>query len=57
MVKRFKQELGEESKVIATGGFAELISKETSSIDIANPDLTLLGLQMIYDMNKPNAAF
>ena len=57
MVKRFKQELGEESKVIATGGFAELISKETSSIDIANADLTLLGLQMVYDMNKPNAAF
>ena len=57
MVKRFKQELGEESKVIATGGFAELISRETSSIDVANPDLTLIGLRMIYDMNQPNVGF
>ena len=51
MVARFKNELGPEAKVIATGGLAELMARETTVFDAVNPDLTLLGLRMIYDLN------
>ncbi len=52
MVARIQQELGEKAKVVATGGYAELIAKETAVIDEVNPDLTLVGLRLIYLMNK-----
>ena len=51
MVKRFKKELDQNAKVIATGGLAPLIASETSVFDDVNLELTLLGLRMIYDMN------
>jgi type III pantothenate kinase len=52
IVARMKQELGGEAKVIATGGYAQSISDETDIIDTVDPDLTLLGLRMIYEMNR-----
>ncbi len=52
LVARIKQELGGKAKVVATGGYAELIAKETRVIDVVNPDLTLIGLRLIYLMNK-----
>lgn len=52
MVARIQQELGERAKVVATGGFAKLIAKETAVIDVVNPNLTLIGLRLIYLMNK-----
>ena len=52
MVARIQQELGEKAKVVATGGFAELMAKETAVIDVVNPDLTLIGLRLVYLMNK-----
>ena len=52
IVARIQQELGEKAKVVATGGFAGLIAKETAVIDEVNPDLTLVGLRLIYLMNK-----
>ena len=52
MVARIQQELGEKAKVVATGGYAELIAKETGVIDVVNPNLTLIGLRLIYLMNK-----
>ena len=52
IVARIQQELGEKAKVVATGGYAELIAKETAVIDEVNPDLTLVGLRLIYLMNK-----
>jgi len=51
MVRRFKDELAEDAKVIATGGLAPLIAGETSVFDAVNADLTLFGLRMIYAMN------
>ena len=54
IVARFKQELGEKTKVIATGGYAGLIASETPIIDAVNPDLVLIGLRLIYLMNKPD---
>ncbi len=53
IVSRIQQELGEKTKVVATGGYAELIANETSVIDTVNPDITLIGLRLIYDMNQP----
>ncbi|MFC1950515.1 type III pantothenate kinase [Chloroflexota bacterium] len=52
IVARIQQELGKKAKVVATGGYAELIAKETRVIDEVNLDLTLIGLRLIYLMNK-----
>ena len=52
MVARIQRELGVRMKVIATGGYSRLIAKETKIIDKVTPDLTLIGLRLIYRMNK-----
>jgi type III pantothenate kinase len=52
MVARIRDELGKKAMVVATGGYAELIANETAVIDKVNPDLTLVGLRLIYEMNK-----
>jgi type III pantothenate kinase len=49
---RIQNELDEKALVVATGGYAELIAKETAVFDIVDPNLTLVGLRLIYDMNK-----
>ena len=51
MVARFRGELGPEMQVIATGGLAELVAKETTCIEIVAPWLTLDGLRLIYKLN------
>ena len=52
MVARFKAELGAETRVIATGGLAEVIARETDIIDMVDPWLTLHGLRIIYELNR-----
>lgn len=52
MVDRFKSEMGGTPRVIATGGFAELISSETTCMDIVAPWLTLEGLRILWEQNK-----
>ncbi len=52
MVARIQNELGQPAKVVATGGFAGLIAGETAVINVVNPNLTLVGLRLIYQMNK-----
>jgi len=52
MIRRIKQELRSEAKVVATGGYAYPLAKEIPEIDIVNPDLSLIGLHLIYEMNK-----
>ena len=52
IVARIQQELGEKARVVATGGYSGLIARETVVIDEVNPDLTLVGLRLIYLMNK-----
>ena len=52
MVIRFDEELGGGSKVVATGGLARLMDKETGIFDAVNPDLTLTGLRIIYELNS-----
>jgi type III pantothenate kinase len=52
MVTRFRSELGSDMKVIATGGLAEIIAKETSVIQVIAPWLTLDGLKIIWNINQ-----
>jgi len=52
MVARFRSELGSEMKVIATGGLAEVVAKETKVIDIIAPWLTLEGLRILWKLNQ-----
>jgi type III pantothenate kinase len=52
MVIRFRAELGSEMKVIATGGLAGLVAKETPVIQVHAPWLTLDGLRIIWELNQ-----
>jgi type III pantothenate kinase len=52
MVARFREELGPDTKVIGTGGLAEVIARETEVLQILAPWLTLDGLRMVYEMNR-----
>ena len=52
MVARIQKELDEKAKVVATGGWAELVARETAVFDVINPNLTLIGLRLIYLMNQ-----
>jgi len=52
MVARFRTELGPDMKVIATGGLAGLVAKETPVIQVHAPWLTLDGLRIIWEINQ-----
>lgn len=56
LVQRFKEELDEYSsaspRVIATGGPASAIVRHCRYIEKLDPDLTLKGLRVLYEMNK-----
>jgi type III pantothenate kinase len=51
MVRRITAELGGTAAVIATGGLASLILDESETIKHHEPDLTLLGLRLVYERN------
>jgi type III pantothenate kinase len=51
MVDRFRNELGDTMKVIATGGHVQRIADQTRVIDHVDPWLTLEGLKLIWEMN------
>ncbi|RPH56824.1 MAG: type III pantothenate kinase [Chloroflexi bacterium] len=52
MVERFRKELGPGMKVIATGGLAEVVARETPVIQHIAPWLTLDGLRIIWELNR-----
>jgi type III pantothenate kinase len=54
MIGRFRDELGSQTRVIGTGGLAEVIAKETKAITILAPWLTLDGLRIIHALNHPH---
>ena len=51
LVSRINKELGGDATVVGTGGLAEIISQEADVFDAVNPDLSLIGLRQIYNMN------
>ncbi len=54
MVARLQAELGGRARVIATGGLADLVARETRVIDTVDPLLMLDGLRIIYALNQPD---
>jgi type III pantothenate kinase len=50
LTERMKREIGAPAKVIATGGLATLFDKHTNAFDAIEPDLTIQGLNLLYEM-------
>ena len=50
LTDRMKRELGRPATVIATGGLASLFDEHTNVFDAIEPDLTIRGLSLLYDM-------
>ncbi|MFA7078718.1 MAG: type III pantothenate kinase [Syntrophomonas sp.] len=52
IINRMKKEIGGTPRVIATGGLAHIIARETTAIDVIDDFLTLEGLRLIYEINR-----
>lgn len=52
LIRRIKAELGPETRVIATGGLANILLPELPSVERVEPYLTLDGLEQIYRLNS-----
>ncbi|MDD2433148.1 MAG: type III pantothenate kinase, partial [Clostridia bacterium] len=53
IIKRIKAEFKEDLFVVATGGRSKFIARESEIINKEDPFLTLVGLKIIYDRNRP----
>ena len=51
LVDRIVAELGEVTAVVATGGLAPIVVPESRRITHHEPDLTLLGLRLVFEKN------
>lgn len=52
IIKKIRKEYKVKFKTIITGGFAKMIYDEIISIGIYEPNLTLKGLKILYDLNE-----
>ena len=53
IVRRMKKEMGwDETKVVATGGYARMVARESKTIDKIDHFLTLTGLRVLYERNS-----
>lgn len=55
IVTRVCEEFGSTMMVIATGGLASLYSKACPVIEQVEPDLTVMGLKALYELNKASS--
>lgn len=53
LVRRMAAELGGVRAVVATGGLAPLVIEECTTVTHHEPNLTLIGLRMVYERNQP----
>ena len=51
LVRRIVAEIGPVTAVVATGGLAPIVVAESETITHHDPDLTLVGLRLVYDRN------
>ena len=52
MVARMRSAIGEDARVVATGGLAEVVARHTRVIDVVDPHLVLLGLRRFYESQR-----
>lgn len=52
IVRRVVEELGGTAHVIATGGLAPLVLAESETVQHHEPDLTLIGLRLVFEKNQ-----
>jgi type III pantothenate kinase len=52
LLAKMKAELGPDTRAVATGGLAPLISRGSALIEEVAPDLTLEGLRLIFERNR-----
>ena len=53
LIEECEKELGYKTTIIATGGYSSVISKYLKrKFDYINPDLTLQGMKILYDLNR-----
>lgn len=52
LVGRFREELGPDMRVIATGGLADMVAVESAVIEVVDHTLTLDGLYRVYRRSK-----
>jgi type III pantothenate kinase len=52
IVDRLIETLGTETRVVATGGQAQLVARGSRRLKIVDDDLTLEGLQLIWERNR-----
>lgn len=50
LAERITREVGRPVTVVSTGGLASLFDQHTSVFDVIEPDLTVQGLSLLYDM-------
>ena len=51
LVRRIEDEIGPVTAVIATGGLAPIVVPESEPITHHDPDLTLIGLRLVFEKN------
>ena len=52
IVGRIREELGAEARAVATGGLADLVSPHSRTIERVDPNLTLDGLRLVWELNR-----
>jgi type III pantothenate kinase len=49
IVERFRAEMQTKARVVATGGLADVIAKQTPVVDAVEPHLSLVGLRLFNE--------
>lgn len=52
IITHLKEDLGENYKVVLTGGLSKFIAKHSSLVDVVDEELTLKGIIELYKMNR-----
>jgi len=52
IVERFCEELGGRTRVVATGGLAEVVARSCPAIDLVDPQLSMLGLYLFAQQHS-----